>query len=360
MEVIRSIQRFDSIRDEWNTLADRHEQPLLRHEWFRCCARFLHREADLRVVVIRAQGRLVAAAPLVRSWRVSAPRLVFLGAAALHEPCGFLYESRESLEELLREVLGLGVALVLQRLDADSDACDVLPRLVTRPGTQLKRGTAPSLVIPIRTGWQEYYQSLSTRITQNLPRVRTRAEALGPVRVEIRSAAPDAVDGLMDVVMRIEASGWKGRRGTALAVKTRLGEFFREYARAAAQNGLLRVSLLMFGARVAAVEVNLEAYRRIWQLKIGYDEALARYYPGLQLVQETVRDAFERGLEAFEFLGVAEEWEERWNPVPRPYVTALAYPGTPWGLWGLAADAARAGAGRAVRFLQPARSEAAP
>jgi hypothetical protein len=55
------------------------------------------------------------------------------------------------------------------------------------------------------------------------------------------------------------------------------------------------VTTLSFGSNVAAVELSVEAYRRMWQLKIGSNDALAKFYPGLHLTEASIRSAFERG-----------------------------------------------------------------
>ena len=57
------------------------------------------------------------------------------------------------------------------------------------------------------------------------------------------------------------------------------------------------------------MELAIEACGRHWQLKIGYVDELAAYYPGLQLTEGSIRAAFAAGLDAYEFLGSAASWE---------------------------------------------------
>lgn len=347
MEVIRSIRQLDLLRDDWNALADRHRHPLLRHEWFACCAHALHDERDLRVAVVRSSGRLVAAAPLVVSRTRRPHRLVFIGSEALHEPCGLLFEDAESLRWLLDGLLALGQVLQLDRLEAAGGLLTQVGTRAFRRAFRITRQTAASLFVPVRGGWEGYHAGLSSRVTVNLRRVEARAGRLGPLKIECLSPVSGEVDAVVDSVMAVEASGWKARHGSAMAVKRPLGEFFRLYAREAAREGTLRVFVLRIGDRAAAVEMDVEAYDRLWQLKIGFDEAFAEYYPGLLLVKRSIRHAFDRGLEAFEFLGSAEPWERRWNPEARGYASALLYPAGAAGAWGLASDVA-AGLGRQV------------
>ena len=149
---------------------------------------------------------------------------------------------------------------------------------------------------------------------------------------------PGEVDALLELVMQIEGSGWKGRQRSALSARTDLREFFRRYCHRAAAKRQLRVSTLSFGSQLAAVELSVEAYARLWQLKIGYHDGLAAYYPGLHLTEFSIRSAFERGLEAYEFLGSAASWEERWRPETRTFHTIAVYPTTAPGLLGACQD----------------------
>jgi CelD/BcsL family acetyltransferase involved in cellulose biosynthesis len=352
MEVIRSIREFEALRGEWNRLADGHENPLLWHEWFLSCARTLHAEQDLFVVVDLTDGRLRAAAPLVVRRARSVSRLEFLGVARLYEPCGFLYETEDAVERLIRRVSSEGYPFSLDRVSAGDANFGVLTRALRRRCLVVRRQARGSLAIPLRGNGQAFLSSLSPRLRYDLSRARRRAELIGEVRVDIISAAPADVASLLEEFVRLEGSGWKGRSGSALQHRDSLRSFFFEVARATAARGALRVSRLWVGGDLAAAQLAIAAYSRLWVLKIAFDERLARCSPGLILTGEAVKDAVDQGFVAYEFLGVAEAWERRWRTVVRPYSAALVYPKSPSGAWALAADVGR-GAWR--RMQQTAR-----
>jgi CelD/BcsL family acetyltransferase involved in cellulose biosynthesis len=244
----------------------------------------------------------------------------------LQEPGGLLYEDDAALDELVRSLVSFGRPLTLERLEAESPEGRALRPHVRRPGVIVIRRTAATLFVRTRADWADYLGHLSSRITVNLPRLRKRAARVGNVRVEMLSPSPDETPALLDTVMAVEASGWKGRGGSAMLSRSDLRGFFGEYAAIEARRGRLRIARLWFGERVVATELALVAYGRWWQLKIGYDEAFAEYYPGLQLTHETVRYAFDQGLDAYEFLGSAASWERRWNPEERSHELVVVYP----------------------------------
>jgi len=102
------------------------------------------------------------------------------------------------------------------------------------------------------------------------------------------------------------------------------------------------VTTLSFADRVAAVELAIEACRRHWQLKIGYLDELAAYYPGLHLIHGSIRGTFDAGLEAYEFLGSAESWEQPWRPEVCEYRTIASYPLSVGGMRAACGDVASA------------------
>ena len=282
-------------------------------------------------MTVRNGTSLDAAAPMVSERTPTGRRLTLLGASRLYEPSGWLFASAPALQELAAQTMKLGEPLVLQRVPADSPmigALRSLPRAVS-----IARGASSSLAVVVRSTWDSYYAGLSSHITGNLRRLRKKAEkVLGRVTVAHFTPARSDVDDLLEQVVKVEGSGWKQRSGSALSTRADLRDFFRRYSHRAAERGRLRVTTLSFGSEIAAVELSVEAYRRLWQLKIGYSDALAAYYPGLQLTEASIRSAFDRGLESYEFLGSAATWEERWSPDVRRYQVLAVYPLNPKGV----------------------------
>lgn len=327
VDVIRSLDQLRALRDAWDGLAAASGSPLLEYDWFMSCAETFHREHDLRVAVARSRGSLAGIAPLAGELDGFARRLVLLGATVLHEPGGWLFSSEEALAALIDRVAALNQPLMLQRIAAGSPLCQMLPGLTKSRALSFVRVTTPSLAVPTGGAWDDYYRRLSSRITSNLPRLRRRAaREVGALSVVERYPVPADVDAMLNAFAAIERSGWKGRNGSSISQRPDLSGFFRRYCRRAAARGRLRVMTLSFGANTAAMELSIEAYRRVWQLKIGFSEAFARYYPGLQLTEASIRAAFARQLDAYEFLGVAEEWEQRWGAEERGCRLVVSYP----------------------------------
>lgn len=101
----------------------------------------------------------------------------------------------------------------------------------------------------------------------------------GELEVVDRSTSAEAVETFLD----LEAAGWKGRAGTALACDPGHATFFREAARAFAARGALELLFLEAAGRVAAARCSFRAGDASFCFKLAFDEGLARFSPGREL-----------------------------------------------------------------------------
>jgi CelD/BcsL family acetyltransferase involved in cellulose biosynthesis len=130
---------------------------------------------------------------------------------------------------------------------------------------------------------EEYVAStLSRRHHKEIARQRRRLAEQG--RLESRILEPgECAQPWVDDFLGLEASGWKGREGTAMASNPVDRAWFRAIAiRAHANHQLLMLGLFLDG-RPLALQCNFLSGRGGFAFKMAYDEAFAKYSPGVQL-----------------------------------------------------------------------------
>jgi CelD/BcsL family acetyltransferase involved in cellulose biosynthesis len=112
-------------------------------------------------------------------------------------------------------------------------------------------------------------------------RSRLLGEELGgePELVE-RGGEAEAIEAFL----AIEASGWKGEAGTALASNPAHAQFLRETAAAFHARGALNLVFLEVAGRQVAATCNLLAGGVDFCFKVAYDEDFARFGPGRDLL----------------------------------------------------------------------------
>ena len=339
VDVLTRIVDIRAVAPGWDVLAARAGSPLLRADWFLACAETLCAETDLRVVVVRSKDAICAVAPLAVVRRGGVEWLELLGVSVLYEPSGFLYDGVESLHHLVRTIVSLRMPTVLARISAESPIQATFRELTGYRGLVLSRRTASAAYVCTDGEWEAYFQTISGQRRYDYQRKRKRMERLGQVAVRIER--PDSLADLphlLEEVFRVEGAGWKSRSGSALLANERVRMFIARYSEMACDRGALRVCFLEVQGEAIATILGIQDAQRFWVLKIGYDEEWARCSPGIQLTMETLRYAFEQGLEAYEFLGSEEPWQAMWPRRHHALTSLVLYPMSLQGLLSFSGD----------------------
>jgi CelD/BcsL family acetyltransferase involved in cellulose biosynthesis len=347
VETLRRIDSPDDLIARWRLLPQAAEEFPQSAEWTLVAAQSLYAYDTLRFIQLSQQGEIVGLAPMAVTRGGSIERLEMAGATALFEPCGFAYRDDETLRALCEAVVREGRPVVLQRIAADGALTHAFKTAARGRGQLLQFNASGAPFVPIASSWDQYFQSLSSRRRQDYRRARRGLERLGKIEVEIRVPDADAVEAGMTEAMQVEAASWKGREGSALLTNPRLSGFFLQLAARLAGLGQLRLCFLRLNGAAIAMQVAAVHGGRWWVLKIGYDERWADHSPGIQLMWDVLREAFERGLTSFEMLGSAEPWLSIWTREQRAYRTLAFYPYNGRGIVALSADIMRAFAQRA-------------
>lgn len=326
-EVLTRIEDVRGIAVDWDELAEQTGSPLLGGDWFLACAEIFCIESDLRVVVVKRHGALCAVAPLVAVRRDGVEWLEVLGVSALYEPSDLLYDNVESLQHLLSWIVSLGMPIALDRMPAGSILEAKFREAARYRGVVFSRKTAPAAYVCTKGTWETYFQSLSSQRRYDYQRKRKRTERSGRIGIRIeRPVVRASVSFMLGEVFRVEGAGWKGRSGSALLANEQVRKFMTRYSEMACDRGTLRLCFLDVEGQPIATILGIEYAKRFWVLKIGYDEEWARCSPGIQVTMETIRYAFEQGLEAYEFLGSEEPWQSTWPRARHELISLVLYP----------------------------------
>lgn len=127
--------------------------------------------------------------------------------------------------------------------------------------------------------------SYGARRLKEVRRLKRRLAELGPVDYVV-ARQPEEVRLGIETFLALEASGWKGRKRTAMAIDRYRAAFVREAAHRLAEKDLCRVHELRFnGAAIASLVVFVEAgVAYTW--KTAFDETHAQFSPGMLLMVE--------------------------------------------------------------------------
>jgi CelD/BcsL family acetyltransferase involved in cellulose biosynthesis len=339
ISVVENAEAMYNLRDDWVVLAEKQQNPLLEFEWHHSCATTVHGTDALNVLVQRDDDNAVSAiAPLVLLRKGKSTWLEFLGGSHLYEPSGMLFRDTFALQSLYRAVARTEHPVLLSRLPRGDTSLETAPRQRLQAGLWLRAKSAGTPVLELKSGWRDFYESMSSKRRYDHRRALKNATAIGETRFDAYSPVPDDVPRLLSLAFDIEDKSWKGRNGSSLKRNEKLASFFQVYATHTSSLGVLRIYFQHIADTPVAMAICIEKYDALWFLKIGYDEEYRQCSPGMILLMNIVKLCYEQKLSRIEHLGTFEPWLSPWTSHIRPHSTHIHYPGNSAGARTLCSD----------------------
>ncbi|HMH52776.1 MAG TPA: GNAT family N-acetyltransferase [Candidatus Acidoferrum sp.] len=285
---------------EWRALSARATEP---NPWFEphVVLALADIRQDMALLTVRGRDRIRLCLPLIpatQRWR-----RVPLPMWMTPHPLGTPLVDTDDTESVLRcAFTSLAQArgprfLKLQEVAAEGA---VTTAITAALGTGWRSTTAPPRGIwPVmrrRPQCTYLEESVSRKQRHNLRRMRRRLEEQLDDELTLTSCATD--EATVDRFIRLEASGWKGREGTALACQPGWADYFHKVCRGFDGEGRLHIVSLGSKSTMVAMKVMVTAGQGLFELRVAYDETFARLSPGTLLEVEAI-EHFHRGPHAW-------------------------------------------------------------
>lgn len=312
-----------AVAGDWCELAAARPRGPFYHwyGWWKCCVAILEPDpAAVTFFVVRQGSRPVAIVPLkleadggatlgARVWRLPRHPHMPLADVLCSEDAGADELLAALLPALARHAGGAWDALVLEPVPAGSP----LAAVGEVPGARHWRTTVKTCdEIPTCERAEDHRSRLSSNFRSNLNKARNRLSR--EPAVEFDSArSPGRIEAALDDFMRLEASGWKGRAGSAIAQDPRLRAFYRGLAQELGPLGRVVVNTLRVAGRPIAGQFCLQGDGTLYLLKLAYDEACSRMAPGNMLLEHVVLNGGADGIRRINVVG-NPQWFGDWRP----------------------------------------------
>jgi CelD/BcsL family acetyltransferase involved in cellulose biosynthesis len=273
----------------WRGLGDRavEPNPFFDPDLVLAAADALGERGDVGVLVVEADGEWTGCLPVRghRRWHhVPLPGVAtwrhlycFLGTPLVAP--GAEEETVAAMVGALRD--GGGWLCALEWVSAKGALDDAVTAALP-PGAVLFESFERA-TLDRRPTVEEYLEGrLNSKHRRELRRLsRLLGEELGgePALVD-RTGDPDFVEAFL----AMEAAGWKGEAGTALASNPNHAEFFRQVTAKFAARGALNLAFLEVDGTAVAATCDLVAGGVDFCFKVAYDERFGRFSPGRDLV----------------------------------------------------------------------------
>lgn len=296
----------------WDELAERSATPFLTSAWLRPWWAAFGRGTPVAALLRNREGRLIAGA-LVR--RAPAGRMV--ATANVHSGDWDAVSMDEAARAALWRQLARAAPAQLE-LRALRESFAVATAALADAGYRTTSwAEAQSPWIELSGDFDAFLATRSAGLRQQWRRRRRALERQGRLEFRVTTGGP-RLDADLDALLRLEASGWKYRAGSAIMSNARTVRLYRSFAHALAERGWLRLAVLELDGRPIAADLGTALGGTGHLIKTGFDEDAAAFSPGLVLRGQVLRAAIEEGLRDYDLLGGPDAYKLRWTDQVRP------------------------------------------
>jgi CelD/BcsL family acetyltransferase involved in cellulose biosynthesis len=181
-------------------------------------------------------------------------------------------------------------ALILRDVSLDGAAMQAITDVLARDGLRPRvlQSHLRACLDATRDPDALLHEALGGKKLKEVRRQRNRLADHGAVAFEV-ARSPDNLSAATQVFLALEASGWKGQRGTALIQSEGDAAFIRRATTTLGATGQCEIVTLRAGATPVASGVVLRHQDRAFFFKLGVDERFAKFSPGVQLTLELTK-----------------------------------------------------------------------
>jgi CelD/BcsL family acetyltransferase involved in cellulose biosynthesis len=243
----------------------------------------------------RDASSLIGLVPVISMWRAYRIPLPALVSA---DPYGTLCTplvdrdmAAEAVTDILQQARRAGAhALIFRATSVDGAAMQAFSQVLRRGGMKplVLQSHVRACLDATGDAEEVLRDALGAKKLKELRRQRNRLAEHGAVHFDV-AKSPAGVAAAIETFLTLEASGWKGQRGTALSQDDGDAAFIRRATPALAETGQCEIVTLRAGETPVAAAIVLRHRDRAFYFKLGVDERFAKFSPGVQLTLDLTR-----------------------------------------------------------------------
>jgi CelD/BcsL family acetyltransferase involved in cellulose biosynthesis len=316
-----SVELVDAIAEEWRQLCwdGPCNEPFYRPEWIAAAVRAFASQQRLLLLTVRNGDRLCAVLPLLekKGWTRGLPS-TRLYSANIMPRFEFVHGAESDLNsvvsaawEHLRRLSGWdSIELVNVPQGGAAERLVSAAKADSFPACRYEYAKSPYILLQEHKPEGDFSRfGRSSRFRYHLRQGWREMNKKGPLRLR---RVEHADRGLLQRFYRLEQSGWKGRKGTAISCQQETIQFFDEVAQKAEQFGYLSMYFLELGDAIVAAHLAFTYGGGYYPVKVAYDERFAEYGPGHLIIGQVLEDCVQRGLSRFDCLGDWTDAKSKW------------------------------------------------
>jgi CelD/BcsL family acetyltransferase involved in cellulose biosynthesis len=243
----------------------------------------------------RDASTLIGLVPVISMWRAyKIPLPALVGADPYGTLCTPLLDrdlAEEAVTGILQQARQAGAhALIFRATSLDGAAMKAFTDVLHRSRMQpvVLQSHVRACLDATGDADELLREALGAKKLKELRRQRNRLAEHGAIHFDV-ARTPAEMTAAIETFLALEASGWKGQRGTALSQDSGDAAFVRSATVALAETGQCEIVTLRAGETPVASAIVLRHQDRAFYFKLGVDERFAKFSPGVQLTLELTR-----------------------------------------------------------------------
>lgn len=335
IEEINTFEDFQKLEPVWNELLSQSDVdcPFLTFEWISCWWRSFGSNSKLSILLIKKNHEIVVIAPLMickqKTRRIPLRTITF--TANYHSNrSGFIFNAHNNdfvikMIEYLRSNTKFDL-IFLDLIENNTMTEAGIKTALHSIGLQYteKRGCfSPRILINKR--WDEFYKEKSKKMRMEINNKTNLLKRQSGFRIErFKRYDYNAFSDLLNISQHT----WQYKNNTAIASNLQYIQFYRSLAEAFSNKGWLNLYILKINDEPVAFEFVINYKDKAYLLKIGFNVLYEKFSPGLLLLTESIKNAFDEKLKEYDFLGENDLYKMKWTSSCREHKKYLIFNST--------------------------------
>ena len=329
LTIIRDYRQFLELKDKWNQLVARNYATgvWLRHEWYDCWWQAFGAGAQMFVLTMSDDGRLVAALPLmIVPMRIKGlrQRVLRFIANGITPRSNFIMpdiskgQMQAAWAEVFRHSSEWDLA-ILANLEQDSRGYTIWRDYLK--AENIRNVELPERISPyidLSEGWDAVFASFGKNLRRNLNRAKTRMSKESGFELIECTAAADVREALRHCY-DISKVSWKGQQGVDMGGSGQRTRFYDLITEQAITNGWINIWLLKMGGKYVAFEYAFASGGYVLPVAADYDPEFRQFSPGTVLRSLELEQLCKRSMATYDFAGTVYDYKLFWTKKTRPH-----------------------------------------
>lgn len=337
------VEVVERLASEWQKLCDEDVvgDPRYRPEWVAAYLSAFAPTAKILVITARADGHLKAVLPLIwqRSFFNGLPvkklstrvRMTTTRFDLVHSTGPESNVITAAVWRCLRDVRGWQM-IELGDVHPESPLSQVIVHVQSEryPTASIPMLPSPYVPIPPFDAAKPFRAEPRSQGQRTKLRKVLRSLETPPGRLQLSRIEKFDRDAL-ERFYKLEASGWKGKEGSAILCVPESRQYHDQISEAASRLGYFSLYELYLDGQHVAGHLGFTYRGGYFAPKGAYDESYRQYDVGHINVHYIMKDCAQRGLQVFEFLGGNESWKMLWTSHVRKRQIVFIFRRNPFG-----------------------------